>query len=153
MDATAAVASAGMGLASGGVSRTNRRIAMDRSSIAVMAVASLMLASGPLAQQPAPRGAPQAGQTQEVQVSDADLEKFVDIYVDLLDTEAKFEREIAGVETEEQALEVQERMQQEGLGKLARHGWTPERYVLVAETIGADANLTERAVALIEARQ
>jgi hypothetical protein len=70
----------------------------------------------------------------------------------LLDTEAKFEQEIAGVQTEEQALEVQGRMQQEGLGKLARHGWTAERYVLVAETIKADANLTEKAIALIEAR-
>jgi hypothetical protein len=126
---------------------------MERSSIAVVAAASFMFASAPMAQQPAPGGAPRAGQTQEVQVSDADLEKFVDIYVDLLDTEAKFEQEIAGAQTEEQALEAQERMQQEGLGKLARHGWTAERYVLVAETIRADANLTEKTVALIEARE
>ena len=126
---------------------------MERSSIAVIAVASLMLCSGPLAQQPAPRGAPEAGQGPEIEVSDADLEKFVDIYVDLLDTEAKFEQEIAGVETEEQALEVQGRMQQEGLGKLARHGWTAERYVLVAEAIGSNPTLTEKAVALIEARE
>ena len=125
---------------------------MERSSIAVITAASFMLASGPMAQQPAPRGAPQAGQIQEVQVSDADLEKFADIYVDLLDTQAKFEQEIAGAQTEEQALEVQGRMQKEGLGKLARHGWTAERYVLVAETIKSDADLTEKTVALIEAR-
>jgi len=125
---------------------------MERSNIAVIAAASFMLASGSIAQQPAPRGAPQAGQTQEVNVSDADLEKFADIYVDLLDTQAKFEAEIAGVQTEEQALEVQGRMQQESLGKLARHGWTAERYVLVSETIKADANLTEKAIALIEER-
>jgi hypothetical protein len=146
------VAFCGMGLASAGVSRTKWRIDMERSGIAVIAVASFMLASAPMAQQPAPPGAPEAGQTQKVHVSDADLEKFVDIYVDLLDTEAKFEQEIAGVQTEEQALEVQERMQQEGLGKLARHGWTAERYVLVAETIKADASLTEKTIALIEAR-
>jgi hypothetical protein len=125
---------------------------MERSSFAVFVAASFMLASGSMAQQPAPRGAPEPGQTQQIQVSDADLEKFADIYVDLLDTEAKFEQEIAGAQTEEQALEAQERMQQEGLGKLARHGWTAERYVLVAETIRADANLTEKTIALIEAR-
>ena len=125
---------------------------MERSNIAVIAAASLMLASGSMAQQPAPRGAPESGQPQQVEVSDADLERFADIYVDLLDTQAKFEQEIAGAQTEEQALEVQERMQKEGLGKLARHGWTAERYVLVAEAIRADAKLTEKTVALIEAR-
>ena len=80
---------------------------MERSNIAVIAAASFMLASGSIAQQAAPRGAPQAGQTQEVEVSDADLEKFADIYVDLLETQAKFEEEIAGVQTEDQAREVQ----------------------------------------------
>ena len=125
---------------------------MERSNIAVIAAASFMLASGSIAQQPAPRGAPQAGQTQEVEVSDADLEKFADIYVDLLETQAKFEEEIAGVQTEDQAREVQGRMQQESLGKLARHGWSAERYVLVSETIKADANLTEKTIALIEER-
>ncbi|HSC16980.1 MAG TPA: DUF4168 domain-containing protein [Gammaproteobacteria bacterium] len=125
---------------------------MERSNIAVIAAASFMLASGSIAQQPAPRGAPQARQTQEVKVSDADLEKFADIYVDLLETQAKFEEEIAGVQTEDQAREVQGRMQQESLGKLARHGWSAERYVLVSETIKADANLTEKTIALIEER-
>ena len=69
-----------------------------------------------------------------------------------LDTEAKFEEELAGVETEDQAREVQTRMQEESVAKLARHGWTAERYVLVGEAIKSDANLTERTIAKIEAR-
>jgi tRNA G26 N,N-dimethylase Trm1 len=125
---------------------------MERSKIALIAAASLALASGAMAQQPAPQTAPQAGQVQEIQLSDADLEKFADIYVDLLETEAKFEEEFAGIETEEQARELQTRMQQESVAKLARHGWTAERYVLTGEAIKADATLTEKTIAMIEQR-
>ncbi len=125
---------------------------MERSTIALIAAASFALASGALAQQPAPRIPPQAGESQEIRLSDADLEKFADIYVDLLDTEAKFEEELAGVQTDDQAREVQTRMQQESVAKLARHGWSAERYELVGEAIKSDASLTERAITKIEAR-
>jgi hypothetical protein len=125
---------------------------MERSNIALIAAAAFALASSALAQQPAPRVSPPAGQSAEIQLSDADLEKFADIYVDLADTEAKFEEELAGVETEAQAREVQTRMQEESVAKLARHGWSAERYVLVGEAIKSDANLTERTIAKIEAR-
>ena len=124
---------------------------MERSSIALLAAAAFALASGVMAQQPTPRD-PQTGQTQEIQLSDADLEKFADIYVDLLDTEAKYEEELAGLETEEQARDLQTRMQQESVAKLARHGWTAERYVLTGEAIKADAKLTDKTIALIEQR-
>jgi hypothetical protein len=125
---------------------------MERSNIAVIATAAVLLASGSFAQQPPPRDLPQAGQHQGVQVSDADLEKFADIYVDLLDTEAKFGEQLAGAQTEDQAREVQTRMQEESLAKVARHGWSAERYVLVGEAIKSDAQLTERTIAIIEER-
>ena len=123
---------------------------MERSSIALIAAASFVFASGALAQQPTPRGAPPAAATQDVQLSDADLEKFADIYVDLADTQAKFEEELAGVQTDAQARDLQTRMQLESVAKLERHGWTAERYVLVGEAIKADPALTEKTVALIE---
>jgi hypothetical protein len=125
---------------------------MERSTIALIAGASFALASGGVAQQPAPRDPPAAGQSQGIQVSDADIETFADIYVDLLDTEAKFEEELAGVQTEEQARDVQTRMEQESVAKLARRGWSAERYVLVGEAIKSDATLTERTIAKIEER-
>lgn len=125
---------------------------MERSSIALMAAAALALASGAAAQQPAPGGAPQAGQAQELQLSDADVVKFADIYVDLADTQAKFEEELGNAQTEEQAREVQARIQLESVEKLTRHGWTAERYVLTGEAIRANPALTERAIALIEGR-
>jgi hypothetical protein len=123
---------------------------MERSSIALIAAASFLLASGAMAQQPAPRGAPPAAQAQEVELSDADLEKFADIYVDLMDTQAKFEQQLEQVQTEDQARALQTRMQEESVAKLARHGWTAERYVLVGEAIKSDPDLTAKTVALIE---
>ena len=123
---------------------------MERSSIALIAAASFLLASASMAQQPTPRGAPQTGEIQEVRLSDADLEKFADIYVDLADTQAKFEEELANVQTDDQARDLQARMQVESVAKLERHGWTAERYVLVGEAIKADPKLTEKTVALIE---
>jgi hypothetical protein len=125
---------------------------MERSSIAMIAIASFGLASGSFAQQPTPRPAPPAGQSQEVQLSDADLVKFADIYVDLRDTEAKFEEELAGAQSEDQARLVQTRMQQESVAKLERHGWTAERYVLAGQAIQSDPLLTERTLALIAER-
>ena len=125
---------------------------MERSTIALIAAASFALASGALAQQPTTRDPPQTGQSAGVEVSDSDLETFADIYVDLLDTEAKFEEELAGVQTEQQALELQTRMQQESVAKLARRGWSAERYVLVGEAIKSDPQLTERTIAMIEER-
>jgi uncharacterized protein HemX len=125
---------------------------MERSNLLLLAAAAFALATGAVAQQPAPRVAPPVGQAQEIQLSDADLEKFADIYVDLLDTEAKFEQELGSVETEEQARDVQARIQLESIAKLTRHGWTAERYVLVGEAIQSDPRLTEKTLALIDDR-
>ncbi len=125
---------------------------MERSTLALIAAASFVLASNAVAQQPAPRAAPHAGQTQEVQLSDADLEKFADIYVDLMDTETKFEGRLAGAQTEDQARAVQAEMEQESVAKLARHGWSAERYVAAVRTINADPALAEKALAIIERR-
>jgi hypothetical protein len=125
---------------------------MERSNIALIAVASLVLASGAIAQQPAPRAAPPAGQAQEVQLSDADLEKFADIYVDLANTDAKFEDDLAGAQTEDEAREVQARMEEENVAKLVRHGWTPERYVSVVKAINSNPQLAEKTLAIIERR-
>jgi uncharacterized protein HemX len=126
---------------------------MERSNKVLIAAAALAFSAGSLAQQqPAPRAAPPTGQAQELQLSDADLEKFADIYVDLLETQGKFEQELGSAETEEEARDVQARIQIESVEKLTRHGWTAERYVLVGEAIRSDPTLTEKTLALIDDR-
>jgi hypothetical protein len=83
-------------------------------------------------------------------VSDADLETFAAIYVDLLDTAAKAETELASAQSEEHAQQIRTRVQSESVAKVAQRGWTPEKFNSVGDAINKDPALTEKAVKLIE---
>jgi hypothetical protein len=122
---------------------------MRTSTLAISAALALAAGQVSLAQQPpeAPiTRAPSAAAT----VSDADLETFATIYVDLLDTASKFQTELDGAQSEEQALEIRSRAQTESIAKVERRGWTPEKFNSVSEAINGDPALTDKAVKLIE---
>ncbi|MBN1238268.1 MAG: DUF4168 domain-containing protein [Gammaproteobacteria bacterium] len=130
-----------------------------KHSLTSLAVASAVLgfgsaawAQGP-AQPPAPPPAEAPAPSLEPQatdVSEEDLDTFAEIYVELQETATKFESEMSEVEDEQEAQEVQSRMQQESIDKIAEHGWTPEKYNRVAQTVNADPALIEKTLALIE---
>jgi predicted secreted Zn-dependent protease len=67
-----------------------------------------------------------------------------------LQTADRYEQEIAEVESEEQAQEVQTRLQQESIQTLEKHGWTPEQFNRVAEALNRNPALIERTLRLIE---
>jgi hypothetical protein len=124
---------------------------MERHVIALVAsVAALGL--GPIALAQAPAAPPSNDLGGSVEVSDAELETFADIYVDLQETASKYEARLLNVETEEEARGIQSEMQQESVGKVAERGWTPEQYVAVAEAINADPQLAEKTRSLIGRR-
>ena len=123
---------------------------MERFSIVL--AASLVFAASALAQDRAQRAAPPSAATQELQLSDADLEKFADIYVDLLATADKFEAELANARTEDESRQVQSQMQEESIAKVNGHGWTPEHYVAVGDAINSNRDLATKTLALIEDR-
>lgn len=125
---------------------------MERTNIALLAATALAFAGPAFAQPRTERAAPPAPSSQTVQLSDADLETFADIYVDLRETAEKFEAELAAAGSEDEALKVQSRMQEESVQKVAKHGWTPERYVATAQTINADPELASKTLALIDDR-
>lgn len=112
---------------------------------------ALALAAAPIAYA---QRAPETGAQPSVPVtvSDADLETFASIYVDLLDTAAKLEADMQAARTEEQALAIRTQAQAESIAKVERRGWTPEKFNSVSDAINRDPALTERAVQLIEAR-
>ncbi len=85
-------------------------------------------------------------------VSDADIETFAAIYVDLLDTATKAESELQAAKSEEEAQQIRTRVQSESVEKVAKRGWTPEKFNSVGDAINADPVLTEKAVRLIEAK-
>jgi uncharacterized protein HemX len=125
---------------------------MRTSTLAMTAVFALATAQVSFAQQSQePRRAqPPAAATETV--SDADLETFATIYVDLLDTAAKLDAEMSTAATEEQAREIQGRAQTESIAKVAQRGWTPEKFNTVGDAINRDPALTDKAVKLIESK-
>lgn len=125
---------------------------MERTYLALLAAIPLVLAGSAFAQPGAERAAPPGTPSQKVQVSDSDLETFADIYVDLRETAEKFEAELATAGNEDEALKLQTRMQEESAEKVAKRGWTPERYVAMAQTINADPELADKTLALIDER-
>ena len=70
--------------------------------------------------------------------------------MDLQETANKYEAAMAGAKNEQEARNVQTRIQEESLATVARRGWTPERYLTVAEAINANPALLEKARRLIE---
>lgn len=87
------------------------------------------------------------------QITDEELETFVDIYIELEDTLQRFEEELATVETDEEAQTLQVRMQEESFEKISDHGWSPSQYNRVVQAVNSNPELLQKAVALIEDRR
>lgn len=114
---------------------------------------AFVLAPAALAQQPAEPPAPPpaaAAPEQAIEVSDQEIETFATIYVDLQETADKFEQEMAKVESEQEAQEVQTKMQQESIETLDKHGWTPDQFNRVAQAVNQNPELIEKTLKLIE---
>jgi hypothetical protein len=125
--------------------------------IAVAAFALAPLAYGqepapPPAPSPAQPPSPDAGQQPAADVSDDDLETFADIYIGLEETLSQYEEEIAAAGSEEEAQATQVKLEQDALGKISEHGWTPDQYNRIAQAVNANPALREKAVAMIEER-
>jgi hypothetical protein len=122
-----------------------------RTSIVAMWVASALAAAPVSFAQQAPAApserAPSAATTA---VSDAELETFASIYVDLLDTAAKFEAEMKSAQSEEQALAIRERIETESVAKVAQRGWTPQKFNSVGDAINNNPALADKAAKLID---
>ena len=118
---------------------------MERSFVSLVAAALLALSTGVQAQAPEPN-------LPVTEVSDADLEKFADIYVALQETVSKYEAEMLAVESEDEARDIQVRAQKESVDTVAQHGWTPDEYVAVAQAINTDPQLADKTRRLIDSR-
>jgi hypothetical protein len=122
---------------------------MKIHTVAIWALATFAVAPAIGQQIPdEPRAAPQAAEPADV--SDADLDTFTTIYVDLLATVAKFEGEMQSAKDEQQAQEIRTRMQSESVAKVAQRGWTPDKFNSVTEAINRNPALAEKAAKLID---
>jgi tRNA G37 N-methylase Trm5 len=122
---------------------------MRTSIVAMWVVSALAAAPVSFAQQsPVPSERPPS--TATMAVSDAELETFTTIYVDLLDTAEKFETEMKSAQTEEQALAIRERIETESVEKVAKRGWTPQKFNSVGDAINNNPDLADKAAKLID---
>lgn len=115
------------------------------------AIAGLGLvgASGLLFAQQEPAQPPPAPSQPAADVSDADIEKFAEIYVDIEATRSEMSQEMAEVQDEQEAQELQARMHEEIVSTIEDHGWSLERYNEVANAISADPELRKQVIDLI----
>lgn len=88
----------------------------------------------------------------EIEISDEDLETFADIYIGLRRIERRYEREMASIDSLDEAQEVQLRMQEDCLRELERHGWTADRFAAFEQELGRRPELAEKAFRLVDER-
>lgn len=122
-----------------------------------------LAAGGSLAQEtPAPQDPPQPPPPQErqapppppqmqpqVDVSDAEVEKFAEIYVDVQETREDLTRELQEAQSPENAQEVQALMRNAITETIREHGWDVEKYNRVATAINSDPETREEALDII----
>lgn len=84
-----------------------------------------------------------------VEVTDADMQKFAEIYVDVETRRAEVADELNASEEPIAAEEAQVHLQQELVATIEGHGWTVDRYNDVATAISADPAKRDKTVELI----
>jgi len=98
-------------------------------------------------QQPAPPPGP--AEQPAVEVSEADMQKFAEIYVDVETTRVQVAEEMNATEKEVPPEEAQVRLQQELVATIEEHGWSVDRYNEVATAISNDPEKRDKTVELI----
>jgi len=91
----------------------------------------------------------QEAPAQETNVSDADMQKFAEIYVDVETTRVQLTDELNAAEEPVKAEEAQARLQQELVATIEGHGWSVDRYNKVATAISNDPAKRDKTVELI----
>lgn len=100
-------------------------------------------------QPPPPQERP-ANPQQQVDVSDAEVQKFAEIFVDVQDTRDELSRELQDTESPQNAQQVQERMRQAITETIQEHGWNVQKYNRIATAINNDPEMREDALEIID---
>jgi hypothetical protein len=133
------------------------RIFLAKSIIAAAAAAfaSTALAQQPTPPPPAPQPPPRPTipppepQQNTPDVSDSQLDTFTTIYADMQVLNEDFQTELAEVDSEEEAVEIQARLQEATMELIAEHGWSLDQYNQIAQAINSQPDVLERALELI----
>lgn len=113
---------------------------------------SLVAGSASLAQtqqpaEPAPPAPPATGEA--IDVSDADMEKFAEIYVDVETTRVQVTEEMNASEEDVAPEEAQVLLEEKLVATIEDHGWTVDRYNRVASAISNDPAKRDKTIEMI----
>ena len=101
----------------------------------------------PPVQQQQPPALPQAGRVAEV--SDADLQKFAEIYLAVEQTRIELTQQMNEATDQAEAQQIQARMREEIVSAIDESGWSIEKYDAVATAISNDPELRSQTLELI----
>jgi hypothetical protein len=125
--------------------------AEELMNLLLPSLCALGLAAGnvSLAQTPQPAAPPEPAEQQATEVSEADMQKFAEIYVDVETTRVELVEELHAAEQPVAAEEAQVRLQEELVATIEQHGWSVDRYNRVATAISNDPEKRDKTVKLI----
>lgn len=125
-----------------------------RYGLLASSAAALLLAGQPALANPAadPQVQEQAPAAAQTVLTDAQLETFADIYVEMQALEQELTQSVAEAEDQAAAREMHRGAEQQMIGIIEEHGWSIDDYNTVAQAINASPELRMQAVALINER-
>lgn len=121
---------------------------MKHSIVAAITGLGLVAGSSLLFAQQQPAQSPPAAQ--ETQVGEPEVRKFAEIYVEIEKKRGELSREMANSETQQEAQDIEVRMQDEIVSAIQNRGWTLDQYNQVANAINNDPQLREQAISHIK---
>lgn len=83
-------------------------------------------------------------------VTDEDIGTFAKIYVGIEREAHRYEQAISQADSEEEAQEIQARLQADTLAVLEKHGWSQEKLDRITRALNADPALAAEALRRIE---
>lgn len=120
------------------------------SGLGFIAGSSLLFAQQQPQQQPPAPQAPPGMQQAETDVGDQEVRKFAEIYVEIEKARTELSREMADAETQEEAQDIEVRMQDKIVSTIEDSGWSLDQYNQVANAINNDPQLREQALGHIQ---
>jgi hypothetical protein len=101
-------------------------------------------------QQPQPPQPPAGMEQAQTEVGDQDVQKFAEIYVEIEQARNELSQEMQNAETQEEAQDIEVRMQDEMIATIQDSGWSVDQYNQVANAITNDPQLREEALSHIK---
>lgn len=118
--------------------------------LAAVSAATLLTLTFPVTAQQAPDAPPPAAGEAAPMPDDATLEKFSVAFAEVLNLQQDFARQLEGVESDEQAREMQQQVQQDMVEAVEESGMSVEEYNDVAIQLDQNPQLREKVMGMVD---